>query len=95
MTQTHILHFRWEDVQYFNNKTICDLIDQPREGIFAILDEECLRPGNATDTDFLYHLDHRIHMHRHYCSRHKDKSDRTLRPNLDFRLIHYAGAVSI
>ena len=61
-----------------------------------MLDEECLRPGNVSDLTFLDKLDHFCCSHRHYQSRGcaKSRSDRTL-PHDAFRLIHYAGAVSI
>ncbi|KAK2837303.1 hypothetical protein Q5P01_014515 [Channa striata] len=35
----------WEPVQFFNNKIICDLVEEKHRGIISILDEECLRPG--------------------------------------------------
>ena len=61
-----------------------------------MLDEECLRPGNVSDLTFLDKLDHFCCSHRHYQSRGcaKSRSDRTL-PHDAFRLIHYAGAVSM
>ena len=36
-------------IDYFNNKIICDLIDQQHKGIIAILDEACLNVGKVTD----------------------------------------------
>ena len=29
----------WVPVEYFNNKIICELIDQPHQGIMALMDE--------------------------------------------------------
>ena len=39
----------WQHVDYFNNKVICDLVEQPHKGILAILDEACLSVGKVTD----------------------------------------------
>ncbi|EDO26335.1 predicted protein, partial [Nematostella vectensis] len=39
----------WEEVEYFNNKIICDLIEQSHKGIIAIMDEGCLNVGKVTD----------------------------------------------
>lgn len=47
---------RWESVDFFDNKIICDLIEEKHRGIIAILDEECVRPGDATDSTFLTKL---------------------------------------
>lgn len=47
----------WEPIPYFNNKIICDLVEQKHKGIISILDEECLRPGEATDLSFLEKLE--------------------------------------
>ncbi|KAK2150781.1 hypothetical protein LSH36_389g00009 [Paralvinella palmiformis] len=86
---------QWINVEYFNNAVICELIEKNNEGILAMLDEECLRPGNVSDLTFLDKLDHFCCSHRHYQSRGcaKSRSDRTL-PHDAFRLIHYAGAVT-
>lgn len=65
-------------------------------GILAMLDEECLRPGNTSDGTFLEKLDQLCHSHPHFESRgcKKSQSDKTL-PHHAFRLIHYAGSVSV
>lgn len=39
----------WQHVDYFNNKVICDLVEQPHKGVLAILDEACLSVGKVTD----------------------------------------------
>ncbi|CAF4369642.1 unnamed protein product, partial [Rotaria magnacalcarata] len=39
----------WQHIDYFNNKIICDLIEQSRTGIIAHLDEACIAVGNITD----------------------------------------------
>ncbi|GFR66958.1 unconventional myosin-Ia-like [Elysia marginata] len=82
----------WIHVDYFNNSVICDLIEKNNQGILALLDEECLRPGNTTDSTFLEKMDTRCESHPHYESRRckKNQSDKTL-PHEAFRLRHYAG----
>ncbi|KHN71773.1 Myosin-IA [Toxocara canis] len=39
----------WKQVEYFNNKIICDLVELPRAGIISILDEACFTVGQVTD----------------------------------------------
>ncbi|GFN87932.1 unconventional myosin-ib [Plakobranchus ocellatus] len=84
----------WIHVDYFNNSVICDLIEKNNQGILALLDEECLRPGNTSDSTFLEKMDTRCASHPHYESRKckKNQSDKTL-PHEAFRLRHYAGNV--
>ncbi|XP_071116024.1 unconventional myosin-Ic-like isoform X1 [Haliotis cracherodii] len=85
----------WETVQYFNNKIICDLVEGKPYGIIAIMDEECLRPGDPTDLTFLEKLTETIGTHPHFIS-HKT-ADATTRKTIqrdEFRLIHYAGHVT-
>ena len=36
-------------VKYFNNKVICDLIEESHKGIIAIMDEGCRNVGKVTD----------------------------------------------
>ncbi|XP_025081061.1 unconventional myosin-Ib-like isoform X3 [Pomacea canaliculata] len=85
----------WIHVEYFNNSVICELIEKNVSGMLALLDEECLRPGNTSDRTFLAKLDERCADHPHYESRHcrKTQSDKTL-PHEAFRLRHYAGNVT-
>lgn len=56
-------------VDYFNNKVICDLVEAPHKGILAILDEACLNVGKVTDKMFLEALDQKLASHKHYTSR--------------------------
>ncbi|XP_061529304.1 unconventional myosin-Ih [Phycodurus eques] len=85
----------WEPVQFFNNKIICDLVEERHRGIISILDEECLRPGEATDLTFLERLEEKMGTHPHFVS-HKlaDKKTRRTLERGDFRLLHYAGEVT-
>ncbi|XP_015914196.2 unconventional myosin-Ic isoform X3 [Parasteatoda tepidariorum] len=85
----------WEPVEYFNNKIICDLVEERHKGIIAILDEECLRPGEATDITFLSKLEKTVGNHPHFLthSTANSKVRKTIDRN-EFRLVHYAGDVT-
>uniref|UniRef100_A0ABM5ENW1 Unconventional myosin-Ic isoform X2 n=2 Tax=Pogona vitticeps TaxID=103695 RepID=A0ABM5ENW1_9SAUR len=85
----------WEPVQYFNNKIICDLVEEKFKGIISILDEECLRPGDATDMTFLEKLEETVKNHPHFIT-HKlaDAKTRKSLGREEFRLLHYAGEVT-
>lgn len=39
----------WQNIEYFNNQIICDLVEQAHKGIIAIMDEACLNVGKVTD----------------------------------------------
>lgn len=86
----------WEQVEYFDNKIICDLVEEKHKGIISLLDEECLRPGDATDATFLAKMNSHLAKHKHYFS--YDTSDnakvkKTINKD-EFRLRHYAGEVA-
>uniref|UniRef100_A0A669BFT1 Myosin Ic, paralog b n=1 Tax=Oreochromis niloticus TaxID=8128 RepID=A0A669BFT1_ORENI len=85
----------WEPVQYFNNKIICDLVEEKFKGIISILDEECLRPGDASDLTFLEKLEDTVGGHPHFVT-HKlaDAKTRKVMGRDEFRLLHYAGEVN-
>uniref|UniRef100_A0A6Q2XC80 Unconventional myosin-Ic n=1 Tax=Esox lucius TaxID=8010 RepID=A0A6Q2XC80_ESOLU len=85
----------WEPVQYFNNKIICDLVEEKFKGIISILDEECLRPGDASDITFLEKLEDTVGGHAHLTT-HKlaDGKTRKVMGREEFRLLHYAGEVN-
>ncbi|KAL6100583.1 myo1b [Pungitius sinensis] len=86
----------WTNIEYFNNAIICDLIENHQNGILAMLDEECLRPGTVTDETFLDKLNTICAGHQHFESRHSKNSkfltDHSL-PHNCFRIQHYAGKV--
>uniref|UniRef100_A0A8C4JHK7 Myosin IH n=1 Tax=Dromaius novaehollandiae TaxID=8790 RepID=A0A8C4JHK7_DRONO len=85
----------WEPIPYFNNKIICDLVEQKYKGIISILDEECLRPGEATDLSFLEKLEEKVGDHAHFVTRKlADQKTRKSIDWVDFRLLHYAGEVT-
>ncbi|XP_040006603.1 unconventional myosin-Ic isoform X2 [Xiphias gladius] len=85
----------WETVQYFDNKIICDLIEEKHKGIISILDEECLRPGETCDVSFLEKLEDTLGGHPHFVT-HKLANGKTRRvmSKEEFRLLHYAGEVN-
>ncbi|KAG7282936.1 hypothetical protein CRUP_018436 [Coryphaenoides rupestris] len=67
-----------------------------QNGILAMLDEECLRPGTVTDSTFLDKLNTVCAEHQHFESRLSKNSkfltDHSL-PHSCFRIQHYAGKV--
>eukprot|EP00158_Paraphelidium_tribonemae_P008463 Partr_v1_DN28584_c1_g1_i3_m72864 putative Type-I myosin implicated in the organization of the actin cytoskeleton. Required for proper actin cytoskeleton polarization. At the cell cortex, assembles in patch-like structures together with proteins from the actin-polymerizing machinery and promotes actin assembly. Functions as actin nucleation-promoting factor (NPF) for the Arp2 3 complex len=89
----------WTHIEFFNNAIILDLIENPRNGIVATLDEECMRPGNVSDMTFLDKLNQRhatgnrdSSSSSFFESTVTEKSEKALKRN-QFRLRHYAGAV--
>ncbi|XP_026725163.1 myosin-IB isoform X1 [Trichoplusia ni] len=85
----------WEPVEYFNNIVICDLIEARHTGIISILDDECLRPGDASDLSFLEKLNQKLEPHAHYKSHRSSdvKTQKTMGRD-EFCLVHYAGEVT-
>ncbi|XP_049597876.1 unconventional myosin-Ic isoform X2 [Syngnathus scovelli] len=85
----------WEMVPYFDNKIICDLIEAKHKGIIAILDEECVRPGETSDASFLEKLEDTLDGHPHFVT-HKLANGKTRKvvSREEFRLLHYAGEVN-
>ncbi|KAF4527003.1 hypothetical protein B566_EDAN001550 [Ephemera danica] len=58
----------WVPVEYFDNKVICNLIEEKHKGIVSFLDEECLRPGATSDQGFLNKMNINLKQHKHYIS---------------------------
>ncbi|XP_016306157.1 unconventional myosin-Ic isoform X1 [Sinocyclocheilus anshuiensis] len=85
----------WERVEYFNNKIICDLVEEKHKGIIAVLDEECLRRGDASDITFLEKLEDTLGGHAHFVT-HKMANGKIRKAigREEFRLVHYAGEVN-
>uniref|UniRef100_A0A670I0R6 Unconventional myosin-Ib n=1 Tax=Podarcis muralis TaxID=64176 RepID=A0A670I0R6_PODMU len=73
-----------------------EYIRENQNGILAMLDEECLRPGAVTDDTFLEKLNQVCATHQHFESR-MSKCSRFLNdtslPHCCFRIQHYAGKV--
>ncbi|XP_052824673.1 unconventional myosin-Ic isoform X1 [Octopus bimaculoides] len=85
----------WEPVQFFNNKIICDMVEGRPIGVIAIMDEECVRPGDPTDLTFLDKLSQTHKDHAHFISHvSADTATRKTIERDQFRLIHYAGEVT-
>ncbi|XP_056418485.1 unconventional myosin-Ia isoform X2 [Hyla sarda] len=86
----------WTRITFFDNEIICNLIEDNTNGILAVLDEECLCPGNVSDATFLTKLGQRFKNHKHFTSKatqnEKRITDTTL-PSNSFRVEHYAGQV--
>ncbi|KAL1137847.1 hypothetical protein AAG570_009543 [Ranatra chinensis] len=83
----------WQAVEYFNNEIICELVDRPHKGMFAILDEACLNVGKVTDEMLLEAMDKKLDKHEHYTSRQLCPMDKQLQHKTQFRIRHYAGDV--
>ncbi|KAL8180013.1 UNVERIFIED_CONTAM: Unconventional myosin-Ih, partial [Gekko kuhli] len=69
--------------------------EQEEYKLEGIEDEECLRPGEATDLSFLEKLEEKVGHHAHFLTRKlaKQKNRKSI-GWVDFRLLHYAGEVT-
>ena len=76
----------WQNIEYFNNQIICDLVEQPHKGIMAIIDEACLNVGKVTDQMLIDAMDQKLAQHQHYTSRKLSPMDKELRHGSDFRI---------
>eukprot|EP00051_Salpingoeca_urceolata_P006299 m.83551 g.83551 ORF g.83551 m.83551 type:complete len:992 (+) comp14769_c0_seq3:504-3479(+) len=81
----------WTPVEFFNNKIICDLVEDRTNGIIALLDEESIRPGDTSDRLFLEKMAKTFVSHDHFQTR-SGPQDKSL-PEGVFRVVHYAGTV--
>ncbi|XP_072510343.1 unconventional myosin-Ig [Notamacropus eugenii] len=84
----------WQNIEYFNNSAIVELVERPHRGVLAILDEACCTVGTVTDRLFLQSLDTHHRHHPHYTSRQLSPTDKTMEFGRDFRIKHYAGDVT-
>jgi len=82
----------WENIDYFNNKEICDLIENKTNSIIALLNEECRRPGEKSDLIFLDKLNTHIKNNIYFDSREKNRNNKEIDLNM-FKIKHYAGDV--
>ena len=83
---------KWEPIEYFNNKVICDLIDRKPSGIVAFLDEESIRPGEKSDATWLEKISGKFKGHDHFKAR-SGPTDKSIAEG-EFVIVHYAGEVS-
>ncbi|XP_063808512.1 unconventional myosin-Ia isoform X2 [Pseudophryne corroboree] len=87
----------WRNITFFDNEIICNLIENNTNGILAVLDEECLCPGNVSDATFLSKLGQKFKDHQHFKSKFSQNIKRitdTTLPDKCFRIEHYAGQVT-
>ncbi|XP_072847241.2 unconventional myosin-Ia isoform X1 [Pogona vitticeps] len=87
----------WTPVEFFDNSIICNLIEDNKGGILAVLDEECLRPGEVNSDTFLNKLNQTFKAHQCYESRSTQNAKMITDNSLSgkcFRIHHYAGKVS-
>ncbi|CAH3126805.1 unnamed protein product [Pocillopora meandrina] len=84
---------QWEEIEYFNNKIICDLIEQNHKGVFSIMDEGCRSIGKVSDMMLLQTMDQKLGKHNHYKSRLTDPSNKAMEFHKHFCIKHYAGDV--
>eukprot|EP01065_Artemidia_motanka_P045019 TRINITY_DN6515_c1_g1_i1.p1 TRINITY_DN6515_c1_g1~~TRINITY_DN6515_c1_g1_i1.p1 ORF type:complete len:1158 (+),score=438.75 TRINITY_DN6515_c1_g1_i1:68-3541(+) len=79
---------KWETIKYFNNKIVCDLIEEtrPKPGLFALLDDVCAKMhkerADVADIKMLETFDQGVSGHLHY-----------KRMGQGFSIRHYAGDV--
>jgi len=83
---------KWENIDYFNNKGICDLIESKTGSIIALLNEECRRPGEKSDKTFLDKLNTNVKNNNFFDSREKSRNNKDIDMNM-FKIKHYAGDV--
>jgi len=76
---------QWEQIDYFNNKICCDLIESKRPaGVLTLLDDVCIAP-KGDDDKFLGKLNENFAQHAHYSS--------AAQASNSFTIKHYAGDV--
>ncbi|XP_050524575.1 unconventional myosin ID [Daktulosphaira vitifoliae] len=83
----------WQEVKFFNNQIICDLVEKSHQGIIAIMDEACLNVGKINDEMLLEAMDSKLSHHKHYSSRQVNTLDKDIKHKVQFKIRHYAGDV--
>lgn len=83
----------WQHIDYFNNEVICQLVEEPHNGILAVLNDACHHAGATTDGQFLGALAKKMSKHEHFTCRELKQSDKTMETGRDFKIVHYAGEV--
>uniref|UniRef100_A0A182NPP3 Myosin motor domain-containing protein n=1 Tax=Anopheles dirus TaxID=7168 RepID=A0A182NPP3_9DIPT len=76
-------------------ESVTAIAKEKHKGIVALMDEECLRPGDPTDLSFLTKMNDNLGSHPHYIchSRASTTVQKTMGRD-EFRLVHYAGDVT-
>lgn len=80
----------WKAIEYFDNKTICELIEKKPTGLIALMDDACVI-GDATDRTLFQSLSTKL-KHKHF-ETYESTKDRKI-PDWCFRIKHYAGDVT-
>lgn len=83
----------WKMVEFNNNIAICNLLDQPHKGIFALLDEACTSGQQYTDRSLLSAFNLKFANNSHFQTRVLYPALKHLSPETDFIIRHYAGDV--
>uniref|UniRef100_M4BHR2 Myosin motor domain-containing protein n=1 Tax=Hyaloperonospora arabidopsidis (strain Emoy2) TaxID=559515 RepID=M4BHR2_HYAAE len=75
----------WQNITFFNNQVVCDLIEDPKQhGIFPLLDEQCAI-ARLSDLELIERYNCEHSKNPHYVA------SRVRGPN--FGIVHYAGKV--
>ncbi|GMF12938.1 unnamed protein product [Phytophthora lilii] len=75
----------WQNIKFFNNQVVCDLIEDPKQhGIFPLLDEQCAI-ARLSDLELIERYNSEHSRNPHYIA------SRVRGPN--FGIVHYAGKV--
>lgn len=80
----------WKAIEYFDNKTICELIEKKPTGLIALMDDAAVI-GDATDKTLFESLCSKL-KHKHF-ETYETTKDRKI-PDNCFRIKHYAGDVT-
>jgi len=80
----------WKAIEYFDNKTICELIEKKPGGLIALMDDAAVI-GDATDKTLFDSLNAKL-KHKHF-ETYESTRDRKI-PDNSFRIKHYAGDVT-
>jgi myosin-1 len=80
----------WKAIEYFDNKTICELIEKKPTGLIALMDDAAVI-GDATDKTLFLSLSTKL-KHKHF-ETYESSKDRKI-PDNCFRIKHYAGDVT-
>ena len=84
----------WSHIEYFDNASICTMMDGQKGGIYTTLDDSCLVVGKIDDKLLLESMDKRFKSEKHYDSRRKTPTDKSMAHDVHFRIQHYAGPVT-